>query len=86
MISVLSLTQTFKPKLTSSYYNAKKWEKEGRIYQLLGVNLIKFGFVRSLWLLILNLILNIYPIIVQRYNRPRLKRAINMNKVNKQAM
>lgn len=133
MISVFSMTQTLKPKLTSSYYNAKKWEKEGIIYQFLGVNLfrkmlvwigweklnkkvnpvkksidsllrleygtrqselghliiffivlainifvaIKFGFVRSLWLLILNLILNFYPIIVQRYNRPRLKKVIN---------
>ncbi len=133
MISVLSFTQTLKPKLASSYYNTKKWEKEGMIYQFLGVSFfrkilvwigweklskkanpvkknidsllhleygtrqsefghliiffivlainifvaIKFGFVKSLWLLILNLILNFYPIIVQRYNRPRLKKVIN---------
>jgi len=50
---------------------------------VLAVNIfvaIKFGFLKSLWLLILNLILNFYPIIVQRYNRPRLKRAIKANR------
>ena len=36
-----------------------------------------FGFKQSLWLFILNVILNAYPIVVQRYNRPRLKKAIN---------
>jgi hypothetical protein len=134
MISLLSFTQTLKPKLTSSYFNTKKWEKGGNIYQFLGVNffrkllvwigweklnkkvnpviknlnalkhleygtrqsefghliiffivlpinlyvIVSYGFVNSLWLLILNLILNFYPIIVQRYNRPRLKRAIRV--------
>ena len=136
MIAVFSFSQTMKPKLTSSYYDIKDWEKGGRVYASLGVTLfrkilvwigweklhkkanpvkkglnsllqlehgtrqsefghlvvflivlvvnifvaIKFGFVNSLWLLILNLILNFFPIILQRYNRPRLKRIINMNR------
>ena len=40
---------------------------------------IKFGFIKSLWLLVLNILLNIYPIFVQRYNRPRLRRLIKRN-------
>jgi hypothetical protein len=38
---------------------------------------INYGIGDSLWLLILNIILNAYPIAVQRYNRPRLQKAIN---------
>ncbi len=38
--------------------------------------IVKFGFIESLWLLVLNLLLNVYPIIVQRYNRPRIRRLI----------
>lgn len=30
----------------------------------------------ALWLIILNLLLNLYPVIVQRYNRPRYKRLL----------
>ena len=30
----------------------------------------------ALWLIILNLLLNVYPIIVQRYNRPRYRRLL----------
>jgi hypothetical protein len=37
---------------------------------------VKFGLSQSLWLLILNVLLNLYPIFLQRYNRPRLKRAL----------
>ena len=36
-----------------------------------------YGFTKSLWLHILNVILNIYPIAVQRYNRPRLQKLIS---------
>ena len=36
-----------------------------------------YGFKQSLWLLMLNVILNAYPVGVQRYNRPRLQKAIN---------
>lgn len=38
---------------------------------------IRHGFVQSLWLLVLNLILNFYPVILQRYNRPRLQKLIS---------
>lgn len=34
------------------------------------------GFEKAKWLLILNIFLNAYPILVQRYNRPRLLRLI----------
>jgi len=34
------------------------------------------GFRHSLWLHLLNILLNLYPIAVQRYNRPRLQKAI----------
>lgn len=37
---------------------------------------IQFGIVNSLWLLILNIILNLYPVMVQRYNRPKFKRLL----------
>lgn len=40
----------------------------------------EFGMLESLWLLILNILLNLYPIFLQRYNRPRLNRAINLSK------
>ncbi|RTY92419.1 hypothetical protein [Flavobacterium sp. GT3R68] len=134
MMCVYLFTQTLKPAFKSTYYNEKKWEKKGKIYESLGVNIfrkllvligwekinkknnpvkkslealihleyvtkqselghliiffivipftvfvtVKYGIVESLWLLILNLVLNIYPIILQRYNRPRLKKAINI--------
>jgi len=39
----------------------------------------KFGASKSLWLLILNIILNLYPVLLQRYNRPRIERAINLS-------
>ena len=38
---------------------------------------INDGFVQSLWLLVLNLLLNFYPVILQRYNRPRYQKLIN---------
>lgn len=129
MITVLLFTESTKPKLASNYYKSKKWEKSGKIYERIGVNLfrqllvwtgweklnkkanpvkknlsalshleystrqsefghliiffivlafnifvaISFGFTASLWLLILNVFLNFYPIILQRYNRPKIK-------------
>lgn len=136
MMAVLSFTQTFQPRLTSTYYHAKRWEAEGKIYQWVGVNgfrkilvwvgweklnkaskpvkknlnalkqleygtrqsefghLIIFfivlavalfvgvhhGLRQSLWLHLLNIVLNAYPIVVQRYNRPRLQKAIKRMK------
>lgn len=40
----------------------------------------QFGILKSLSLLLLNILLNIYPIFLQRYNRPRIERVINLNK------
>ena len=40
----------------------------------------KFGIVASLWLLTLNILMNLYPIFLQRYNRPRLNRAITLRR------
>ena len=50
---------------------------------VLGSNIyvaFKFGVVQSLWLLILNVLLNFYPILLQRYNRPRIERALSLSK------
>lgn len=49
---------------------------------VLGFNIyaaLQFGIVQSLWLLVLNILLNLYPIFLQRYNRPRLERAIKLS-------
>lgn len=53
------------------------------LFIVLGFNVFvafKFGVFKSLWLLILNVLLNLYPIFLQRYNRPRIERAINLSK------
>src|SRR5690606_17334735 len=132
MLGVAYITQIFKLSLTSSYYNPKYWEAEGKIYKWFGIqgyrkflvwvgweklnkssNPVKknldalkhmeystrksefghliiffivlgftffvglyYGIRKSMWLVLLNIILNAYPIGVQRYNRPRLQRAI----------
>ncbi|MDO6390151.1 hypothetical protein Q4E40_08440 [Pontibacter sp. BT731] len=39
---------------------------------------LREGIGQSLWLIFLNVLLNLYPILVQRYNRPRLQRAIQV--------
>jgi len=134
MMFVFVFTDALKSQLTSSYYNEKKWERRGKIYEHLGVNFFrkllvwtgwekmsrksnpvkndtkalvhlhyqtkkselghliilfvvlgfnvfvafKFGFFKSLWLLILNVLLNLYPILLQRYNRPRIARVIKI--------
>ena len=41
---------------------------------------IQYGILKSMSLLILNVILNLYPILLQRYNRPRIERALNLSK------
>jgi hypothetical protein len=49
---------------------------------VLAFNLVvafRFGILQSLWLLALNVVLNLYPIILQRFNRPRLERAIRIS-------
>lgn len=40
----------------------------------------KFGIVYSLWLFVLNILLNLCPILLQRFNRPRLERAIQISR------
>jgi hypothetical protein len=133
---VLYFTETLKSPLTSPYYQEKTWEKKGKIYEYLGINLFrkilvwvgwerlnkksnpiekdtqtllqlhyrtkqselghiiifiivlgfnilvafKYGFSKSMCLLALNILLNLYPILLQRYNRPRIERAINLSK------
>ncbi len=39
---------------------------------------IRYSFSASAWLIFLNLLLNFYPILLQRYNRPKLQRAIQI--------
>lgn len=41
---------------------------------------IKYTFAKCLWLLFLNILLNLYPVLLQRYNRPRLQRLIKVVK------
>ena len=136
MMCVFKFTETLKSQFTSPYYEEKKWEARGKIYEFLGINFFRkllvwigwerlnkksnpiekntkalmhlqyrtkqselghiiilfivlgfnifvafeFGILESLWLLTLNILLNLYPIFLQRYNRPRLNRAINLSK------
>lgn len=136
MACVLAFTETLQCQFSSTYYDQKKWERKGKMYEFLGINffrkllvwigweklnkksnpiekntkalmhlhyrtkqselghfiiivivlgfsvfvMFKFGIRESLWLLALNIILNLYPIFLQRYNRPRLERAIKLSK------
>lgn len=45
---------------------------------------LTFGLLASLWLFILNTVLNLYPIVLQRYNRPRLRKAIALSQYRKE--
>lgn len=68
-------------------YNQTKKSELGHLIILVivfGFNLFvafKYGIKSSLWLLALNILLNLYPIFLQRYNRPRIRRAINLAKL-----
>ena len=71
--------------LMNLHYQTKKSELGHVIifFIVLGFNVFvafKFGVLKALWLLILNVLLNLYPIFLQRYNRPRIQRAINLSK------
>ena len=71
--------------LTHLHYQTKKSELGHIIifFIVLGFNIFvafKFGILKSFSLLILNILLNLYPILLQRYNRPRIERAINLSK------
>ncbi|RZK42484.1 MAG: hypothetical protein EOO90_07400 [Pedobacter sp.] len=37
---------------------------------------IREGLAQTAWLIALNIVLNIYPILVQRFNRPRLRKVL----------
>lgn len=132
MSCVLVFVENLKSTLNSPYFNLKSWEMNGKLYEIMGINVFrkllvligweklnkktkpvdknmatlmnlhyrtkldelahliifvivagvtgvvasKFGFLLSLWLIILNLLLNLYPICLQRYNRPRIERVI----------
>jgi hypothetical protein len=48
---------------------------------VLGVTLIVIinrGLRDAIWLIIFNIILNLYPVLLQRYNRPRIERALQL--------
>ncbi|QSW90086.1 hypothetical protein J0383_04520 [Flavobacterium endoglycinae] len=135
MLFVTYFTDALKSPLASSYYDEKTWEKRGKVYENLGINIfrkllvlvgwekvirktfpiekntksleklyyqtkkseldhliiliivlgfnvfvaLEFGFVKSLSLLVLNLLLNLYPIFLQRYNRPRIAKALRLS-------
>lgn len=71
--------------LTKLYYQTKKSELDHLIilFIVLGFNIftaLKFGVLPSLWLLVLNILLHLYPIFLQRYNRPRIERAVSLSK------
>lgn len=71
--------------LMNLQYQTKKAELGHLIilFIVLGFNVFvafKFGILKSLWLLLLNVLLNLYPIFLQRYNRPRIERAIKLSK------
>lgn len=47
---------------------------------------VTFGIRKAAWLLILNILLNLYPIMVQRYNRPRFKRVLALKHENERTI
>jgi hypothetical protein len=71
--------------LENLHYQTKKSELEHLVILVIvfGFNVFvafKFGVLKSLWLLLLNILFNLYPILLQRYNRPRIERALNLSK------
>jgi hypothetical protein len=135
LFGVRSFTETLNSQLTGQYFNEKAWERRGKIYETLGINLyrkflvwigwervnkkvkpvnknikallnlhyqtkhdelghlivliivlgfnvfvaFKFGVLKSLWLLIVNILINLYPVMLQRYNRPRIQRVLQLS-------
>ena len=70
--------------LVNLHHQTKKSELGHLIiwYIVLGFTVFvafQFGVLKSIWLLILNILLNLYPVFLQRYNRPRIQRAINLS-------
>lgn len=44
----------------------------------------KGGLRDAMWLIIFNIVLNLYPVLLQRYNRPRIERALTLIHKNEQ--
>ena len=136
MTFVLAFTETLKSPLNSHYFSSRKWEQNGQVYEMLGINIfrkilvwvgweklnkksnpvekninavknlhyrtkqselghsiifiivlgfniyvaLEYGILKSLWLLVLNVLLNLYPIFLQRFNRPRLERVLRLSR------
>lgn len=73
-----------KEALTKLYRQTKKSELDHLIifFIVLGFNVfvaLKFGFVKSISLLVLNILLHVYPILLQRSNRPRIAKALKLS-------
>jgi hypothetical protein len=71
--------------LINMHYRTKQSELGHIIIFIVVLGLIvfvefKFVILKSLWLLTLNILINLYPILLQRYNRPRIERAINLSR------
>ncbi len=71
--------------LAKLHYQTKMSELNHLIifFIVLGFNVFvafKYGVTKSLSLLLLNIILHVYPIFLQRYNRPRLERILKLSK------
>ncbi|MBZ2174458.1 hypothetical protein K8M07_04285 [Schnuerera sp. xch1] len=66
------------------YYSIKNFEQEGKIYEILGVKWFKrmlLHIARNRKNEVpFNVITNIYPIFLQRYNRIRIKRVLQKMK------
>ncbi len=135
MFFALAFVEALDSKLDSPYFNEQGWERKGKVYDILGINLFRkvlvwvgweklnkkanpvaktatalshlhqqtkkselghliilaivfgfnifvasrYGLAESKWLFVLNILLNLYPIFLQRYNRPRLARAVMLS-------
>ncbi len=67
------------------HYQTKKNELGHVIifFIVLGFNIFvafRYGIVKSFGLLVLNVLLNVYPVLLQRYNRPRIARVLALSK------
>ena len=74
-----------KKAIANLHYRTKQSEFGHAIIFLivLGFNIyvaLEYGFLKSLWLLVLNILFNLYPIFLQRFNRPRLERVLGLER------
>lgn len=71
--------------LANLYYQTKKSELDHLIIfvVVLGFTIFvafRFGILKSSSLFILNVLFNLYPIFLQRYNRPRIEKTVRLSK------